>query len=211
MVSKQWFFQWFQSNGVSVALGFMALTFTFSTTGCGVLRGSARPKIGDNINMAAFYGVGIPVGIVLTFWPVRFGFMGLWLGMLAAQIASNRPSNRLKGRDLDHTSKLINGVSVALGFMALTFTFSTTGCGVLRGSARLKIGANINMAAFYGVGIPVGIVLTFWPVRFGFMGLWLGMLAAQIASNRPSNRLKGQDLDHTSKLMYFLLILSFLQ
>ncbi|CAA7029193.1 unnamed protein product [Microthlaspi erraticum] len=109
--------------GLSVALGFMALTFTFSvrniwaglftdneeiirlttmvlpivglcelgncpqTTGCGVLRGSARPKIGANINMAAFYGVGIPVGIVLAFWPVRFGFMGLWLGMLAAQIA----------------------------------------------------------------------------------------------------------------------------
>ncbi|XP_010444324.1 PREDICTED: protein DETOXIFICATION 50 [Camelina sativa] len=55
------------------------------TTGCGVLRGSARPKIGANINGVAFYAVGIPVGAVMAFW-FGFGFKGLWLGMLAAQI-----------------------------------------------------------------------------------------------------------------------------
>ncbi|KAL1198315.1 Protein DETOXIFICATION 50 [Cardamine amara subsp. amara] len=107
--------------GLSIALGFTALTFTVSlrntwatfftndkeimkltalalpivglcelgncpqTTGCGVLRGSARPKIGANINGVAFYAVGIPVGAVLAFW-FGFGFKGLWLGMLAAQI-----------------------------------------------------------------------------------------------------------------------------
>ncbi|XP_010442727.1 PREDICTED: protein DETOXIFICATION 50-like isoform X2 [Camelina sativa] len=55
------------------------------TAGCGVLRGSARPKIGANINGVAFYAVGIPVGAVMAFW-FGFGFKGLWLGMLAAQI-----------------------------------------------------------------------------------------------------------------------------
>ncbi|KAG2332999.1 hypothetical protein Bca52824_004179 [Brassica carinata] len=108
--------------GLSIALGFTALTFTVSvrnmwarlftddedivkltlmalpivglcelgncpqTTGCGVLRGSARPRIGANVNMAAFYVVGMPVGMVLAFW-FGFGFKGLWLGMLAAQIS----------------------------------------------------------------------------------------------------------------------------
>ncbi|KAJ0261764.1 Protein DETOXIFICATION 50 [Hirschfeldia incana] len=107
--------------GLSIALGFTALTFTVSvrnmwarlftddeeiikltlmalpivglcelgncpqTTGCGVLRGSARPRIGANVNMAAFYVVGMPVGMVLAFW-FGFGFKGLWLGMLAAQM-----------------------------------------------------------------------------------------------------------------------------
>ncbi|CDY68987.1 BnaAnng29050D [Brassica napus] len=56
------------------------------TTGCGVLRGSARPMTGANINIAAFYVIGLPVGMVLTFW-FGFGFMGLWLGMLVAQIS----------------------------------------------------------------------------------------------------------------------------
>ncbi|CAF1699381.1 hypothetical protein HID58_051576 [Brassica napus] len=108
--------------GLSIALGFTALTFTVSvrnmwarlftddeeiikltsmvlpivglcelgncpqTTGCGVLRGSARPRIGANVNMAAFYVVGMPVGMVLAFW-FGFGFKGLWLGMLAAQMS----------------------------------------------------------------------------------------------------------------------------
>ncbi|XP_010536483.1 PREDICTED: protein DETOXIFICATION 50 [Tarenaya hassleriana] len=54
------------------------------TTGCGVLRGSARPKVGANVNLAAFYGVGMPVAAALAFG-LGFGFRGLWLGMLAAQ------------------------------------------------------------------------------------------------------------------------------
>jgi MATE family multidrug resistance protein len=54
------------------------------TTGCGVLRGSARPTIGANINLGSFYLVGMPVAIFLGF-VVKIGFAGLWLGLLAAQ------------------------------------------------------------------------------------------------------------------------------
>ncbi|CAA7391858.1 unnamed protein product [Spirodela intermedia] len=54
------------------------------TTGCGVLRGSARPRAGANINLGSFYGVGMPVAMVLAFY-AGFDFEGLWLGMLAAQ------------------------------------------------------------------------------------------------------------------------------
>ncbi|KAI3517639.1 hypothetical protein L1887_16854 [Cichorium endivia] len=56
------------------------------TTGCGVLRGTARPKIGANINLGCFYLVGMPVAMVLGFY-MGFGFEGLWLGMLAAQMS----------------------------------------------------------------------------------------------------------------------------
>ncbi|KAF5740112.1 putative multidrug resistance pump [Tripterygium wilfordii] len=54
------------------------------TTGCGVLRGSARPTIGANINLGSFYLVGMPVAVFLGF-VVKMGFAGLWLGLLAAQ------------------------------------------------------------------------------------------------------------------------------
>ncbi|MQL83610.1 hypothetical protein Taro_016093 [Colocasia esculenta] len=54
------------------------------TTGCGVLRGSARPRTGANINLGSFYGVGMPVAVGLAFF-AGFDFEGLWLGMLAAQ------------------------------------------------------------------------------------------------------------------------------
>ncbi|XAR62036.1 hypothetical protein NMG60_11016616 [Bertholletia excelsa] len=54
------------------------------TTGCGVLRGSARPTIGANINLGSFYLVGFPVAMLLGF-VLKLGFTGLWLGLLAAQ------------------------------------------------------------------------------------------------------------------------------
>lgn len=54
------------------------------TTGCGVLRGSARPTVGANINLGSFYLVGMPVAILLGFG-FKIGFSGLWFGLLAAQ------------------------------------------------------------------------------------------------------------------------------
>lgn len=54
------------------------------TTGCGVLRGTARPKVGANINLGCFYLVGMPVAVGLGFY-AAFDFEGLWMGLLAAQ------------------------------------------------------------------------------------------------------------------------------
>ncbi|XP_002978667.2 protein DETOXIFICATION 48 [Selaginella moellendorffii] len=54
------------------------------TTGCGVLRGSARPTLGANINLGSFYFVGMPVAMLLGF-ALDVGFVGLWFGLLAAQ------------------------------------------------------------------------------------------------------------------------------
>ncbi|GLT98603.1 hypothetical protein SLE2022_161010 [Rubroshorea leprosula] len=55
------------------------------TVACCVLRGSARPSTAANINLGAFYLVGMPVAIGLGFW-VGVGFCGLWLGLLSAQV-----------------------------------------------------------------------------------------------------------------------------
>ncbi|TXG75583.1 hypothetical protein E1A91_1Z003500v1 [Gossypium mustelinum] len=55
------------------------------TTGCGVLRGSARPTLGANINLGSFYGVGLPIAVVMGF-VMDIGLLGLWLGLLAAQV-----------------------------------------------------------------------------------------------------------------------------
>ncbi|XP_062200985.1 protein DETOXIFICATION 49-like [Phragmites australis] len=67
-------------------LGLCELGNCPQTTGCGVLRGSARPKDGAHINLGAFYGVGTPFAVALAFWAGQ-GFKGLWLGLLAAQAA----------------------------------------------------------------------------------------------------------------------------
>lgn len=55
------------------------------TTGCGVLRGCARPKVGANINLLSFYAVGMPVAVLSGFC-LGMEFVGLWMGLLAAQV-----------------------------------------------------------------------------------------------------------------------------
>ncbi|WVZ86785.1 hypothetical protein U9M48_033518 [Paspalum notatum var. saurae] len=65
-------------------LGLCELGNCPQTTGCGVLRGSARPKDAASINLRSFYLVGTPVALLLAFW-LRYDFRGLWLGLLAAQ------------------------------------------------------------------------------------------------------------------------------
>ena len=56
------------------------------TASCGILSGTARPYLGARINLCAFYLIGLPVAIFATF-RYNFGLVGLWLGMLAAQIS----------------------------------------------------------------------------------------------------------------------------
>ncbi|GAB4858206.1 Protein DETOXIFICATION 49 [Ancistrocladus abbreviatus] len=67
-------------------IGLCELGNSPQTTGCGVLRGTARPKIGANINLGCFYFVGMPAAVWLGFF-TGLEFEGLWLGLLAAQVA----------------------------------------------------------------------------------------------------------------------------
>ncbi|KAF8091625.1 hypothetical protein N665_0441s0032 [Sinapis alba] len=47
--------------------------------------------------------------------------------------------------------------------------------GVVRGSGKQKIGAYVNIAAFYIIGIPVGLLFCFI-LDFKVKGLWIGVL-----------------------------------
>ncbi|KAM7273364.1 hypothetical protein ACFE04_028028 [Oxalis oulophora] len=91
MVRKLWAKMFTQDNEI-IALTSLALPIIGlceigncpQTTGCGVLRGTARPKSGAKINLACFYIIGMPIAIGLAFFS-GFDFQGLWIGLLAAQ------------------------------------------------------------------------------------------------------------------------------
>lgn len=72
------------TSAVLPIIGLCELGNCPQTTGCGVLRGTARPKMGANINLGCFYTVGMPVALCLGFF-TGYNFKGLWLGLLAAQ------------------------------------------------------------------------------------------------------------------------------
>ncbi|GMQ06311.1 hypothetical protein CsSME_00050947 [Camellia sinensis var. sinensis] len=75
--------------------------------------------------------------------------------------------------------RLTSAALPILGLCELGNCPQTVGCGVVRGTARLTTAANVNLGAFYLVGMPVAIGLGFW-VRIGFCGLWMGLLSAQV-------------------------------
>ncbi|KAM0977007.1 hypothetical protein ACFX2I_019797 [Malus domestica] len=85
------------------------------------------------------------------------------------------------GRFFTNDAEILKLTAIALpiaGLCELGNCPQTTACGVLRGSARPTVGANINLGSFYLVGMPVAMLMGF-VVKMGFAGLWLGLLAAQ--------------------------------
>lgn len=47
----------------------------------GVLRGAGKPGLGAYINIAAYYVIGLPVGMFVTFAGPKWGLNGLWVGL----------------------------------------------------------------------------------------------------------------------------------
>lgn len=80
----------------------------------------------------------------------------------------------------DLVKALVASVMPIMGLCELGNCPQTTGCGILRGTARPVVGARINLGSFYFVGTPVAVGLAFW-LKVGFGGLWFGLLSAQVA------------------------------
>lgn len=73
------------SSGLPI-LGLCELGNSPQTAACGVLVGTARPKVGARINLCAFYLIGLPVAVLATF-VFELGFRGLLFGLLASQFS----------------------------------------------------------------------------------------------------------------------------
>ncbi|KAJ8650150.1 hypothetical protein MRB53_003173 [Persea americana] len=136
-----------------------SLSFSVSTR-VGNELGANRP---EKAKLAAV--VGLACSFFLGFSALFFAVMvrRAWAGMFTED-----------GEILQLTSMVLP----IIGLCELGNCPQTTMCGVLRGTARPRVGANINLGSFYLVGMPVAVVLGFW-LGYDFKGLWLGLLAAE--------------------------------
>ncbi|GMJ14931.1 hypothetical protein like AT4G23030 [Hibiscus trionum] len=136
-----------------------SLSFSVSTR-VGNELGANQPK---KAKLAAV--VGLHCGFMLGFSALLFAVMvrKTWASMFT---------------DDKEIIALTSLVLPVIGLCELGNCPQTTCCGVLRGTARQKVGAHINLGCFYLVGTPVAVWLAFF-AGFDFKGLWLGLLAAQ--------------------------------
>ncbi|KAL4383901.1 hypothetical protein GQ457_15G001910 [Hibiscus cannabinus] len=138
-----------------------SLSFSVSTR-VGNELGANQPK---KAKLAAF--VGLYSGFMLGLSALVFAIMvrNIWATMFTSD------------KEIIALTSLVLPI---IGLCELGNCPQTTGCGVLRGTARPKEGANINLGCFYLVGMPVAVWLAFF-AGYDFKGLWLGMFAAQIS------------------------------
>lgn len=102
------------------------------------------------------------------------------MGLTASTFASGMRERwgRMFTRDAE-ILRLTFAALPILGLCELGNCPQTVGCGVLRGSARPSMAANVNLGSFYLVGMPMAIGLGF-RLGVGLYGLWLGLLSAQL-------------------------------
>lgn len=124
--------------------------------------GAKRP---DKAKLAALVALGCAfvVGFINVIWTIVF--RDKWSALFTH----------------DHMlQSLVSSVMPIMGLCELGNCPQTTGCGILRGTARPAVGARINLGSFYFVGTPVAVGLAFY-YKVGFSGLWFGLLSAQLA------------------------------
>uniref|UniRef100_A0ACD5XU32 Uncharacterized protein n=1 Tax=Avena sativa TaxID=4498 RepID=A0ACD5XU32_AVESA len=124
--------------------------------------GAGRP---ERARLVARVGLGLGAGLGLVACAFAVSVRGVWARMFTSD---------------DAILRLTAAALPLLGLAELGNCPQTTGCGVLRGSARPEKAARINVWAFYGVGMPVALALAFRPAHLDFRGMWGGMLAAQL-------------------------------
>lgn len=103
---------------------------------------------------------------------LSFGFVALALAIALRSVWGKMYTND------PLTLALITNTLPILGLAEVGNAPQTAACGALMGSARPKVGARINLASFYIIGMPVAVLLTF-KLGIGFAGLWWGLVAAQ--------------------------------
>ncbi|GAB4844837.1 Protein DETOXIFICATION 54 [Ancistrocladus abbreviatus] len=155
------------ATGILIQTTSLMYTVPMALAGCVSARvgnevGAGKPYKAKLAAMVAL-GCAFLVGIINVSWTVifreRWGDLFTTDHMLRALVASVMP---------------------IMGLCELGNCPQTTGCGILRGTARPAIGARINLGSFYFVGTPVAVSLAFG-LKVGFSGLWYGLLSAQAA------------------------------
>ncbi|KAF4358226.1 hypothetical protein CsatB_006586 [Cannabis sativa] len=155
------------ATGILIQTTSMMYTLPLALSGCVSTRvgnelGAGNPYKAKLAAMVAL-GCAFLIGFINVTWTVIL--RERWAGLFTKD---------------DLVMALVASVMPIMGLCELGNCPQTTGCGILRGTARPVVGARVNLGSFYFVGTPVAVGLAFW-LKIGFPGLWFGLMSAQLA------------------------------
>ncbi|KAG8718652.1 hypothetical protein FRC08_004747 [Ceratobasidium sp. 394] len=130
-----------------------------ATVRVGNALGAGNPRRGK---LAAQTAIGMSVAIALTMSTIIMLSRNRWSYMF---------------NDDKEVARLVSGVLPLLALFQIVDGATAVTDGVLRATGRLGYGAIINLTAYYGIGIPLGMYLAFW-MDMKLKGLWTGITAA---------------------------------
>ncbi|CAM0904944.1 unnamed protein product [Alopecurus aequalis] len=88
----------------------------------------------------------------------------------------------LWGYAYSNEKEVVEYISRMMPILGMSFVFDDLQCvlsGVVRGCGLQKIGACVNLSAYYLVGVPAALFFAFF-YHFGGMGLWFGIMCGLI-------------------------------
>ena len=81
--------------------------------------------------------------------------------------------------DNDNVTNIISQILPLIAVFQLSDGLNCVAGGILRGCGEQRIGASVNFIGYYGLGIPLSLVLAFY-YNLGLFGLWIGVSLAVV-------------------------------
>ncbi|ESQ28715.1 hypothetical protein EUTSA_v10018475mg [Eutrema salsugineum] len=78
--------------------------------------------------------------------------------------------------NVEEVTRYVTEITPILCISILMDSFLTVLSGIVRGTGWQKIGAYVNIASYYIIGIPIGLLLCFH-LHFNGKGLWVGLVS----------------------------------
>ncbi|KAL5549064.1 hypothetical protein UlMin_004295 [Ulmus minor] len=155
-----------ETSVLSISLNTCSLVYMIPLGLSGVVSVRVSNELGAGRPQVARLAVCVSLSMVVT------------EGILAATVMIL--GRRVWGYCYSKEEQVVKYVGEMLVLIALSHSFDgiqSILSGIVRGCGRQKIGAFVNIAAYYLVGIPIAIVLAFF-FHIGGKGLWVGIIVA---------------------------------
>ncbi|KAJ2694428.1 ethionine resistance protein [Coemansia spiralis] len=139
-------------------------------------------QVPDGLSMAVCNRVGNLIGQAQPRRAKLAAWLGISLGAAvgAAAFCAGLAVRGWWGRvysDDRQVAACVAAIMPACAAFQMLDSVNSVGSGVLRSLGRQNAGAAINFSAYYAIGFPLGLYLTYGAPRAGLVGLWYGLCA----------------------------------